>query len=187
MAVKSPYEHFPYITADEVTLRKTVPSDVDDLFELYSNENQFRHSPVMLRKTKEAVANMIGHFERDFLKKKLILLGICLNSESDRVVGTVELFDYAPEVNAITIGYRLQNRVWGQGIATKAVAAMLEYLIGDLEINRVQAFVMPENEKSQHVLLRNGFTLEGTIRQGHVWKGHGVVDLMLYSRLRSDV
>lgn len=28
---------------------------------------------------------------------------------------------------------------------------------------------------------------EGLIRQGHVWKGRGVVDLLLFSRLKSDV
>jgi ribosomal-protein-alanine N-acetyltransferase len=45
---------------------------------------------------------------------------------------------------------------------------------------------MPENIKSQEVLKRNGFIKEGVIRQGHMWKGHGVVDLILYSLLKSD-
>jgi ribosomal-protein-alanine N-acetyltransferase len=58
---------------------------------------------------------------------------------------------------------------------------------GSIGINRIQAFVMPENIKSQNVLQRNGFVKEGTIRQGHVWKGHGVVDLILYSLLKTDI
>jgi ribosomal-protein-alanine N-acetyltransferase len=37
------------------------------------------------------------------------------------------------------------------------------------------------------VLERNGFVKEGIIRQGHIWKGQGVVDLILYSLLESDV
>jgi ribosomal-protein-alanine N-acetyltransferase len=129
---------------------------------------------------------MIGHFERDFNKRKEIFLGICLNTEPDNIVGIAEMFDYSHDINMITIGYRLNESFWGRGIATKAVKAMTDYLFTDIGINRIQAFVMPENIKSQSVLVRNSFTREGLIRQGHIWKGKGVVDLILYSRLQSD-
>lgn len=184
---KSPYEQFPHIVADEITLRKIVASDLDNLFEIYSNEKLFQYSPVMFKKNKDTVANMIGHFERDFHKRKEIFLGICLNSEPNDIVGVAEIFDYSPEVNMITIGYRLNDRFWDKGIATKAVKAMTDYLFNDIGINRIQAFVMPENIKSQNVLQRNGFVKEGIIRQGTVWKGKGVVDLILYSILKSDI
>ena len=183
---KSPFEQFPHLESDEITLRRIVDSDLDKLFEIYSNDKLFQYSPVMLKKNKDTVANMIGHFERDFQKRKTIFLGICLNKEPENMVGVAEIFDYVQDVNMITIGYRLNDRFWGQGIATKAVKAMKDYLFSELGINRIQAFVMPENIKSQSVLMRNQFTREGTIRQGYVWKGHGVVDLDLFSLLRIE-
>ncbi|MBH1942591.1 GNAT family N-acetyltransferase [Mobilitalea sibirica] len=184
---KNPFDQFPHIVTDEITLRKIVASDLDSLFEIYSNENLFQYSPVMIKKNKDTVANMIGHFERDFNKGKEIFLGICLNNEPDNIVGVAEIFDYSKDVNMISIGYRVNDRFWGKGIATKAVKAMTDYLFFDIGINRIQAYVMPENIKSQNVLLRNGFMKEGIIRQGFVWKGHGVVDLILYSLLKSDL
>jgi ribosomal-protein-alanine N-acetyltransferase len=183
---KNPYEQFPHIVADEITLRKIVASDHDSLFEIYSNEKLFQYSPIMLKKNKDTVANMIVHFERDFHKRKEIFLGICLNSDPDNIVGVAEMFDYSQDVNMITIGYRLNERFWAKGIATKTVKIMTDFLFSDIGINRIQAYVMPENIKSQNVLQRNGFTKEGIIRQGHVWKGQGVVDLVLYSLLISD-
>lgn len=183
---KNPYEQFPHIVADEITLRKIVASDLDSLFEIYSNEKLFQYSPVMLKKNKDTVANMIGHFERDFHKRKYIFLGICLNSEPNNIVGIAEIFDYSQDVNMITIGYRLNDKFWAKGIATKAVKVMTDYLFNDIGINRIQTFVMLENIKSQNVLQRNGFVKEGIIRQGYVWKGKGVVDLILYSLLKSD-
>lgn len=183
---KSPFEHFPQLESAEITLRKIVDSDLDKLFEIYSNDRLFLHSPVMLKKNKDTVANMIGHFERDFLKNKMIFLGICLNKEPESIVGVAEIFDYVQDVNMITIGYRLDDRFWGQGIATEAVQALTKYLFMELGINRIQAFVMPENIKSQNVLLRNHFVKEGTIRQGHVWKGHGTVDLDVFARLNGE-
>lgn len=184
---KNPYVQFPHIVTEELTLRKIEASDLDSIYEIYSNEKLFQYSPVMLKKNKDTVANMIGHFERDFHKGKEIFVGICLNSEPDRIVGVAEMFDYSREVNMITIGYRLNDSYWGKGIATKTVKAMTDYLFKEIGINRVQAFVMPENVKSQKVLQRNGFVKEGTIRQGHAWKGHGVIDLILYSLLKSEV
>lgn len=183
---KNPYEQFPHISDDEITLRKIVDIDLDEIFEIYRNEELFKYSPVMIKKSKNTVANMIGHFERDFHKKKCIFLGICLNNEPEKVVGIAEIFDYSNEVNMITIGYRLNDKFWGNGIATKAVRVMVDYLFNDIGINRIQAFVMPENIKSQNVLERNGFIKEGTIRQGYTWKGQGIVDLNLYSLLISE-
>ncbi|MFL0166182.1 GNAT family N-acetyltransferase [Candidatus Clostridium helianthi] len=119
-------------------------------------------------------------------KKKCIFLGICLNDEPEKVIGIAEIFDYFNEVNMITIGYRLNDKFWGKGIATKAVKVMVDYLFNDIGINRIQTFVMQENIKSQNVLERNGFIKEGTIRQGYTWKGQGVVDLNLYSLLKSE-
>jgi len=36
-------------------------------------------------------------------------------------------------------------------------------------------------------LIRNNYIKEGTIRQGYIWKGKGLVDLILFSRLKSDI
>jgi len=63
---------------------------------------------------------------------------------------------------------------------------MTDYLFNDIGLNRIQAFVMPENAKSLSVLRRNNFVEEGVIRQGHIWKGKGVVDLTLFSMLKSE-
>lgn len=160
---KTLFDVFPNVVTDELTIRKIVPADLDGLYEIYGNERLFLHSPVMLKKNKTTVANMTGHFERDLDKRKMVFLGISLNSAPGDIVGMFELFDYDPHVSMVTIGYRLNDRFWGGGIATKAVQAMTDYLIFELDINRIQAFVTPENVKSQNVLLRNAFIKEGLI------------------------
>jgi ribosomal-protein-alanine N-acetyltransferase len=102
------------------------------------------------------------------------------------MVGVAEVFDIDTKVSAATIGYTLNQKYWGKGIATESTALLLEYLFYEIDVNRIQAFVMPQNEKSKNVLLRNKFIKEGTIRQGNYWKGRGVVDLELYSLLKSE-
>lgn len=130
---------------------------------------------------------MISHFERDFNKKKTIYIGIYDNKDLNRIIGVGEIFDFDEKVNMSTIGYTLNEDYWGYGYATKTVEALCDYLLNNIGMNRIQAFVMPDNIKSKNVLERNRFIKEGTIRQGAVWKGQGVVDLDLYSLLKSDL
>lgn len=182
-----PYKQFPQIITDKVILRKIEETDIDGLFEIYSNEKVFTYIPGDVKKNKATVQNMIGHFERDFHKKKEIFLGIFPAEASDEIVGVAEMFDYDDKVNMITIGYRINERYWGEGIATQTVRAMVDYLFNTIGINRIQAFVMPANERSQKVLLGNNFVKEGIMRQSQYWKGRGVVDLVVFSLLRSDL
>jgi ribosomal-protein-alanine N-acetyltransferase len=167
-------------------MKQIVKQDLNDYVDINMNEELYRFKPGEPRKTISAVENIIGHHERDFNKKIVITLGIYLKDENNKMVGVAELFDFDAKVNTATIGYTLNQNYWGSGIATKATALLLDYLFNEIGVNRIQAFVMPQNEKSKNVLLRNKFIKEGTIRQGNYWKGRGIVDLELYSILKSD-
>lgn len=181
------FSKFPFIETSEITLRKIEKTDLDNLYSIYSNENLFKYRPGLVKKNKSTVENMISHFERYFGKNKTIFLGICNNKDLKRIIGIAEIFDFDETVNMVTIGYTLNEDYWGQGFATKTVKALLNYLFNTIGVNRVQAFVMPSNIKSKNVLERNRFLKEGTIRQGTAWTGKGVIDLDLYSFLKSDL
>lgn len=181
------FNEFQCIESKDLTLRKIEISDLNDLYEICSNEKLYSYKPGNAKKTIDAVENMISHFERDFKKKKTIFLGICLNDASQKFVGIVEIFEVNQRVNLVNIGYTLNEKYWGRGIATKAVKILMDYLFEVIDVNRIQAYIMPINVKSQNVLVRNGFIKEGTIRQGFIWTGKGVVDLEVYSILKSDV
>lgn len=73
------YTSFPYISTDRIILRKILKTDIEELFEIYSNKNVFTFIPGEVRKNKDTVLNMVGHFERDFNKRKNLVLGICLS------------------------------------------------------------------------------------------------------------
>lgn len=63
---------------------------------------------------------------------------------------------------------------------------LTEFLFGQVQVNRIQAEVMLDNETSKKVLLKNGYVKEGMLRQAALWSGKGVVDLEIYSMLREE-
>lgn len=178
------FKQFPYIKSDNIVLRKTEDSEFQQWYDTIQNTNQ-KFTPSNNKKLgKKAAYNVLSkHYDRDFLKKKQIFLGIYL---VDLLVGDTVIFDVDKKIDMVTIGYSLSDKNCGNGLATKAVYALVEFLFNEINVNRIQAFVMPENKKSAAVLLRNNFVKEGTIRQGNYWSGQGIIDLELYSLLHCD-
>lgn len=83
------------------------------------------------------------------------------------------------------LGYYVARDVWGQGIMTKAVHQICDYIFTETDIIRIFAEPFVHNIGSCRVLEKAGFHLEGTLRQNAVKNGQ-VLDMKLYSLLRCD-
>jgi RimJ/RimL family protein N-acetyltransferase len=59
------------------------------------------------------------------------------------------------------IGYSLNPSHWGQGLAFEATSRLLELAFTGLELHRLMAYTAQDNLRSQHLLERLGFRLEG--------------------------
>ncbi|WP_448909780.1 GNAT family N-acetyltransferase [Holdemania massiliensis] len=91
------------------------------------------------------------------------------------------MFDYKKRMNQITIGYRINESHWHRGIATDAVRLIMDYLCNDLGIQKLKAFVMPENVFSEKILTKNGFLKEPHTVQEKNWGGKEIVDLNVFT------
>jgi len=80
------------------------------------------------------------------------------------------------------IGYWLGEPYWGNGLATKAVAMMMDYTFARLQFIRIQAAVFAENKNSAKVLEKNNFVLEAVLRK-HITKNGYTQDALLYAKL----
>ena len=55
------------------------------------------------------------------------------------------------------LGYVFAKRAWGKGFATEAIEAILKYARDELCLDSINAFVIPENAVSVHILKKFGF------------------------------
>jgi ribosomal-protein-alanine N-acetyltransferase len=105
---------------------------------------------------------------------------------NNKLVGIIEAMDFNQKVDMVTIGYFLAQPYWGKRIASEAVSKLIEFLFEKVNVNRIQAEVMPANEVSKKILLKNGFVKEGLLRQAALWSGKGIVDLEIYGVLKEE-
>jgi [ribosomal protein S5]-alanine N-acetyltransferase len=186
MNLDAVFGQFPIVKSDTLTLKKVEEHHLEEVYDIYSNDTVFKYCGIIPKYNKATVKNMIGHFERDLNKRSRIKWGIFTNEDSERVVGIMEAFDFNQKVNMATIGYFLAETEWGKGIAAEATRIVVKFLFEDVGVNRIQAEVMPANERSKRVLLKNGFIKEGTLRQASLWSGKGIVDLEIYGLLQEE-
>ena len=177
------FDVFPYLENDRVIIRKMELNDVAALAEISSNDNVYKFLPPFLyKKSNKALETAIKNLGgRDFEKKKHIIAGVYLKENPNRLVGLAEMFDYKKRENKITIGYKVNEDYWNKKIATNVLKLMIEYLVSEVNISTVQAFVMPENIYSSKVLLNNGFVKEAYTSQEKNWGGQEIVSVDAYT------
>ena len=81
------------------------------------------------------------------------------------------------------IGYLLLTNKWSQGIMTEAVKQICEIAFSKLEIVRITGLVYNPNVGSQRVLEKNGFILEGTMKNA-IFKNNNIYDLCVYGKYK---
>jgi RimJ/RimL family protein N-acetyltransferase len=82
------------------------------------------------------------------------------------------------------IGYTLLPHVCGQGYGSEALAAVCDFLLNECEFHKLKASVVEGNWASRRILEKNGFLLEGTLRDNYLLRGEWVND-WVFGRLNA--
>lgn len=108
---------------------------------------------------------------------------ICIN---DKPIGSISLNKGVDIYSCkAVLGYVLTKEFWGHGYTTQAVEETKRTCFKDLNVNRIEAFVDPENIASQRVLEKAGFIREGLMRKCIISKGI-LKDRYIFSFLSTD-
>jgi len=77
----------------------------------------------------------------------------------------------------VEIGWRLSKINWGQGFATEAAKACLEYGFNTLGLDEIYSFTVVLNKRSEQVMKKIGMVKQGlfdhpSVEDGHILKQH---------------
>jgi len=105
--------------------------------------------------------------------------------EGDSMVGCISFKNVRWREDVVEIGYWLDPRARGRGLATRAVTALVGVAF-DAGFHRVELRIAEGNDLSLGVAQRAGFVYEGTLRTAGIIHG-GRVDLRVFSFVKSDL
>ena len=97
-----------------------------------------------------------------FHKGDVFPFWITYRDNPNKILGRVSFFNtaYAGMMNC-ACGYHLDKDEIGKGIMTEALKVCCEFMVKELHMHRIEAFILPKNEKSLSVVKRVGFEYEG--------------------------
>lgn len=83
------------------------------------------------------------------------------------------------------IGCELSPALWGQGFMREALELALDFGIGHMGLNRIEALCHPGNVRAGRLFTSLGFRQEGLLREYRHTEA-GFQDVIMYALLRSD-
>ena len=176
------FKNIPTLKTERLVLRKIERADLEDVFAYASDPKVPEFLLWSVHPNKGYTKAYLALLQKRYAQSEFYDWGIEFDGH---IVGTVGFTSFSIEHGIGEVGYVLSSSVWGKGIASEALARIMEYGFCELGLNRIEARFMVENAKSETVLKRAGFTHEGVIRDGVYAKGK-YRDVALYSILRSE-
>lgn len=177
-------DNFPVLFTERYKLIEITDHHRHDIFELFGDESVTRFYNISTLKNVEDADPIISHFRSRYSNKQGIRWGIAEPTNESKIIGTIGFNSIIPEHKA-QLGYDLKSTQWKRGIITEVIDCVLNYAFNNLNINRVEAEVMPGNFASERVLEKNGFLKEGLFRDWMFWNNRHY-DMYIYSILKSD-
>ncbi|MFD0148186.1 GNAT family N-acetyltransferase [Streptomyces sp. NPDC055721] len=174
----------PSLHTARLRLRPFTAADADRLFALHSSTHVMRYwdsAPWNDRARSDRFIAMCGRIADEGTGAR-----VAIDRASDGAfVGWCGLTGWDPDFRSASLGYCLDDAMWGHGYATEAAHAVLEWAFDTLDLNRVQAETDTRNVASARVLEKIGFVREGTLREECVVNGE-VSDTWVFGLLRRE-
>lgn len=177
-------KNFPEMETSRLRLRELRLNDAHFILNLYSDENvcKFLYDEELYTNIDEA--NNYIEWNTYCENKNHNRWGIIRKADGV-IMGTVGFHLWDRYNHIAEIGYDLAEEFWGEGYMSEAVEKCLEHGFDFLRLNRIQAYVAPENHSSIRVLEKLGFKKEGIYRDKHFFRGE-YYDLYCYSLLKRE-
>jgi ribosomal-protein-alanine N-acetyltransferase len=173
----------PIITK-RLVLRRYTHDDVKDVLEFASQPSVVRVTSRNIEATEEGIKRYIDlqNSYQPFEKDKVFDLAI-ERKEDGRVIGLLTLICRYHRQGAI--GWALGAEYRGQGYATEAAKALMEYGFRSLGLHRIQADTSSENSDSWRIMERLRMRREAQLRET-VYKGGKWLDTYIYGILNDE-
>jgi RimJ/RimL family protein N-acetyltransferase len=175
----------PPLTDDAVRLRPWTVDDIGPAHRATQDPLIPRFTRVPADQTQDDVRLFLATQEPARAGGRALGLVIA-DAGTGELLGSVGLLGFDWDERRCEVGYWLASWARGRGAATSAVRLLAPWGLRELGLARVALHTTPDNEPSQRVAERAGFTREGVLRSFEERDGRRL-DVVVFSLLPADL
>ncbi len=173
---------FPAMDLGDIILREITDDDAQAYLD-YMNREAMR--PFVIKsnipQNIDQATEEVRYWGSLFRNNRSFYWAIALK-EDNKLVGTAGFNSISINHVKGEISYDLDSNYWGRGIMLKSVKNILKFADLALNLVRIQATVIQDNERSVKLLERCGFQKEGALKKYEVVDGDHR-DYYIYARV----
>jgi [ribosomal protein S5]-alanine N-acetyltransferase len=176
---------FPTIETKRLRLRELIAEDAPVVFAIHGDAHAMRHygtDPLAEPADAEKLIERFASWRAQ--PNPGVRWGLEVRS-SGVLIGTCGLFGWNRDWRKCATGYELAPAARGQGFMHEALRAAFDWGFSQMQLNRIEAQIHPQNEASLKLVQKLGFAREGLLREVARWGGQ-FHDLLQLSLLRRD-
>jgi len=172
------------LVTSQVEIVKPEPEHVDAVYVMRQQLAHMRHNPLRAMSKSDF---SVGYLESgsdlaDWESCPIFRWTVLWNGEP---VGSVSLKDISTMMLTGEIGYGIDERFHGKGIATEAVRLLVAKVFQETPLRKITALIHDQNTSSCRLVEKLGFIREGLLREQFLIQGEPVNELF-YGLLRSE-
>ena len=147
------------IETERLLLRPYVIGDAPAVHAFQSDAAVTRYTHDGGPKSLEEIEKILRHiiFTGDYVKHGYGRMAV-IHRNTQKLIGFSGL-KYLSDRDEVDIGHRFSPEFWGQGIATEAGFAVMEFGWRELKLRRIIGMAVPENVASIRVLEKFGYEI----------------------------
>lgn len=172
---------YPKLISKRLVLREPRKSDITAYHQILSAPEISRYSDLPVNPTEKQSRRFLYSTASLHSRQSGIAWLICLR-DNDLVIGSIRINKIEKKASCGLLAYEVHPDYWGQGYATEALAQVVDYAHDELKLNRLEAWSSVNNIASDNVLSKNGFNLEGLLREKVLIRGE-LMDINLFAHL----
>lgn len=168
------------LSTERLILRTWETKDVEECIEMNQDADVMKYFPTIL--TKEQTIQFYDRVQKHFLDNGFGLY-VVENKKTKAFMGYTGFMIANFEASftpCVEIGWRFKKQYWGNGFATEAAKACVQYGFSKLGFDKIYSFTATSNIKSENVMKRIGMVKTGTFSHPKIDKDHILNEHVIY-------
>lgn len=178
------FDAFPVLETARLRLRQIRPSDAAALFAIFSDPAVTRYYDQPTFTEIEQAEALVARMRQRFADRRALRWAI-ERRQDGQLLGTCGFGDWKRHFHCAGVGYELGQPYWRQGFMHEVLTAVIPFGFTQMQLNRIEAYVMTGNEASMGLLQKLGFRKEGLLREYGYWQ-RAYHDLHLFALLKRE-